>query len=464
MDVALSSDSPTHSAGGSLAGGGFLGLLSTQFLTALNDNIFRWLVIGISKDIAPEQIDNVLMAGTAAFVLPYLVLAAPAGYMADRFPKRSVIVGCKIAEVLIMVLGVGAILYGGTGSGSGSLMPLVLMMVTVALLGSQAAMFSPARAGSIPELLKPELISKANGFFTLATVIASVIGMVVGNALADTLSPGQPGGLDRWWLSAAVLIGVAVLGTLTSLPINHLPPGDPTRKFPWDAPIQTWRDLQALAASLPMLRVAFGVAFFYAVGALAQLNIDQLASEGGALLESAKSPLLLSLIAGVCVGSILAGFWSGDHVELGILPLGAFGVALFSMLLFTVPQTLFVTAAPVTPGFIWACVLLGFLGISAGLFNVPLEAYLQHRSPRANRGSILAATQLPDVQRNLPRLLPVCCPADENLGCRSPGQDRALLAARDFPRRRPADDSRLLLHRRADPAGLDPLLRLAARA
>jgi acyl-[acyl-carrier-protein]-phospholipid O-acyltransferase/long-chain-fatty-acid--[acyl-carrier-protein] ligase len=163
MDVALSSDSPTHSAGGSLAGGGFLGLLSTQFLTALNDNIFRWLVIGISKDIAPEQIDNVLMAGTAAFVLPYLALAAPAGYMADRFPKRSVIVGCKIAEVLIMVLGVGAILYGGTGSGSGSLMPLVLMMVTVALLGSQAAMFSPARAGSIPELLKPELISKANG-------------------------------------------------------------------------------------------------------------------------------------------------------------------------------------------------------------------------------------------------------------------------------------------------------------
>jgi acyl-[acyl-carrier-protein]-phospholipid O-acyltransferase/long-chain-fatty-acid--[acyl-carrier-protein] ligase len=392
MDVSHSPDSPTHSAGGSLAGPGFVGLLSTQFLTALNDNIFRWLVIGISKDIAPEQIDNVLMAGTAAFVLPYLALAAPAGYLADRFPKRSVIVGCKVAEVLIMILGVAAILYSGAEASEGAFTALVLLMVTVALLGSQAAMFSPARAGSIPELLHPSLISKANGFFTLATVIASVIGMVVGNALADTLDPGKAGGLDRWWLSAAVLIGVAVLGTLTSLPINRLPAGDPTRKFPWDAPQQTWRDLKALASSLPMLRVAFGVAFFYAVGALAQLNIDQLAAEGGALYESAKSPLLLSLIAGVCVGSILAGYWSGDHVELGILPLGAFGVALFSMLLFTVPQTLFAAAAPVTPGFVWACVLLGFLGVSAGLFNVPLEAYLQHRSPRASRGSILAAS------------------------------------------------------------------------
>ncbi len=63
---------------------------------------------------------------------------------------------------------------------------------------------------------------------------------------------------------------------------------------------------------------------------LAQLNIDQLADEGRrrSNAESAKSPLLLALIAGVCIGSVLAGIWSGDHVELGILPLGAFGVAL----------------------------------------------------------------------------------------------------------------------------------------
>src|SRR4029078_12507160 len=132
--------------------------------------------------------------------------------------------------------------------------------------------------------------------------------------------------------------------------------------------------------------------FFYAVGALAQINIDQLADEGGGASASAKSPLLLALIAGVCTGSILAGIWSRDQVELGILPLGAFGVALNSLLLFTVPRPLFMPAAATTTGFVWASVLLFLLGTSAGLFNVPLEAYLQDRSPRESRGRLLAAS------------------------------------------------------------------------
>jgi acyl-[acyl-carrier-protein]-phospholipid O-acyltransferase/long-chain-fatty-acid--[acyl-carrier-protein] ligase len=197
--------------------------------------------------------------------------------------------------------------------------------------------------------------------------------------------------MEQWWLSGAVIVGLAVLGTLTSLAITRLPAGDPSRKFPWDAPQQMGRDLAALWANVPLLRVALGIAFFYAVGALAQLNIDQLADEGGAQFQSSKSPLLLSLIAGVCLGSVLAGYWSGDHVELGILPLGSFGVALFSLLLFTVPDHLFDPDQSVTRGFLWAAILLFFLGTSAGLFSVPLEAYLQHRSPRQTRGSILAA-------------------------------------------------------------------------
>jgi acyl-[acyl-carrier-protein]-phospholipid O-acyltransferase / long-chain-fatty-acid--[acyl-carrier-protein] ligase len=375
----------TQHAGSSLLSPAFLGLLATQFLTALNDNVFRWLVIGIAKDhIAASQVGTVLMAGTACFVLPYLVLAAPAGYLADRFSKRSVIVGCKLAELLIMVLGVVAILCGNLGTATA----LGLLFMAVALLGGQSALFSPARAGSIPELLKPELISRANGWFALATVIASVLGMVLGNWLAD--HTGNKG-LERVWISAGVLIGIAALGVLTSLPIRALPPGDPARRFPWDAPLRTVRDLRTLAATKPLLRIALGIAFFYAIGALAQLNIDQLAAEGGAVAESAKSPLLLALIAGVCVGSVLAGVWSGDHVELGILPLGALGVAVYSLLLFTVPATLFAPGAAVTGGFVWACVLLFLLGASAGLFSVPLEAYLQQRSPRESRGSILAA-------------------------------------------------------------------------
>ena len=395
METTSASTDLRQLARGKLSSAGFLGLLATQFLTAVNDNIFRWLIIGIGKDHVQEYANahgggtwlsegNVLMAGTACFVLPYLVLAAPAGYLADKYRKKQVIVACKIAEIAIMALGVGAILLGNLPSA----VALALLFAVLALMGAQSALFSPARAGSIPEVLDARYISKANGLFGLATVVATVIGMAIGCYLADVTGvKGMNVGL-----SAMVLIAVAAVGTATSLAITSLPAGNPARTFPWDAPAQMIRDLKQLGSHLPMLRVALGIAFFYAIGALAQLNIDQLAAEGGAVADSTKLPLLISLIVGVCVGSVLAGIWSGDHVELGILPLGALGMALNSLLLFTVPKALFGSDPGASAGVVWACTLLFLLGSSAGLFSVPLEAYLQDRSPRESRGSILAAS------------------------------------------------------------------------
>jgi acyl-[acyl-carrier-protein]-phospholipid O-acyltransferase / long-chain-fatty-acid--[acyl-carrier-protein] ligase len=400
MDIAAApTDSPRLTAGRGLLSPGFLGLLATQFLTAVNDNIFRWLVIGIGKDhveaalksgAAPAWLNasNVLMLGTACFVLPYLFLAAPAGYLADRFRKKHVIVACKIGEIAIMVLGYVAILQGNQSP----VIALSLLFAVLTLMGAQAALFAPSRSGSIPETLRPERLSLANGLFGLMTVIATVVGMVAGSWLAD--KTGNKG-MDAPWMSGAVLIGVAIAGTLTSLLIVSLPAGNPSRTFPWDFPIQTWRDLRTLASDRAMLRVALGILFFYSVGSLAQLNIDQMAQEAHGELtqgnETDKIPLLISLILGVCIGSVLAGLCSGDHVELGLVPLGALGIAIAAGLLFTVPATLFDPATTEHSGLAWACFLLVMLGLSAGLFSVPLEAAMQHWSPRESRGSILAA-------------------------------------------------------------------------
>jgi acyl-[acyl-carrier-protein]-phospholipid O-acyltransferase/long-chain-fatty-acid--[acyl-carrier-protein] ligase len=399
MDVAAApTDGPQQTAGRGLLSPSFLGLLVTQFLTAVNDNIFRWLVIGIGKDHveaalksgdAPSWLSasNVLMGGTACFVLPYLFLAAPAGYLADRFRKKHVIVACKVGEIVIMVFGYLAILQGNLSP----VTALSLLFAILTLMGAQAALFAPSRSGSIPETLRPERLSLANGLFGLMTVMATVVGMVAGSWLAD--KTGNKG-MDAPWMSGSVLIGVAIAGTLTSLLIVSLPAGNPSRKFPWDFPIQTWRDLRTLASDRAMLRVALGILFFYSIGSLAQLNIDQLAQEAHGLTqanETDKIPLLVSLILGVCIGSVLAGLCSGDHVELGLVPLGALGIAIAAGLLFTVPATLFDPAVKESSGLVWACFLLVMLGISAGLFSVPLEAAMQHWSPRESRGSILAA-------------------------------------------------------------------------
>ncbi|MBC7852053.1 MAG: MFS transporter, partial [Pirellulaceae bacterium] len=316
MEVAAAStDSPQLTAGRGLLSPGFLGLLVTQFLTAVNDNIFRWLVIGIGKHHVEAAggnptwltASNVLMAGTVFFVLPYLVLAAPAGYLADRFRKKHVIVACKVGEVVIMVFGYLAILQGNLPP----VAALSLLFAVLTLMGAQAALFAPSRSGSIPETLRPEKLSLANGLFGLMTVMATVVGMVGGSWLADKTGNR---GMDTPWMSGAVLIAVAIAGTLTSLLIVSLPAGNPSRKFPWDFPIQTWRDLRTLASDRPLFRVALGILFFYSVGSLAQLNIDQLAQEAQGTNETDKIPLLVSLIAGVCIGNVLAGLVSGDHV------------------------------------------------------------------------------------------------------------------------------------------------------
>ncbi len=364
----------------------FGGLVLTQLLTAINDNTFRWLAIGLGKQALEqagdqEHIGLVLMAGTACFVLPYLILAAPAGYLADRFSKRSVIIACKGAEIGLALLGVAAMLTGS----------VVFLLAVVAMFGMQSALFSPSRLGSIPELLPVGKISSANGLMGLTTVVATVIGMALGNVLADQVRDQFATGVA---ISAAALIGCAVLGWLASLLITRLAPADPMLAFPLNPLPKMGSDLRALASSRPLLRVALGIVFFWSVGALAQLNIDQFAFESGATRQTQIVPLLLCLVAGVGLGSVLAGLWSGGRVELGILPLGAAGLVLNAVLLFFVPPGVMTAAAAWFGYYGWTAFLLFALGVSAGLFDVPLESYLQHHSPPQSRGSVLAASNL----------------------------------------------------------------------
>jgi len=370
---------PAEDNPASLRSTSFVALTVTQFLTATNDNIFRWLAVGIGKDYFPENQSFVLVLGIVCFALPYIFLSSIAGFFSDRFSKRDVIVWCKYAEIGIMLLGILAI----------STQMIWLLFLAVFFMGAQSALFSPGKLGAIPELLKEEKVPAANGLFGLTTIGATVLGMAIGNWLSD--ATGHKG-LDALWLSAGCLLLVSGLGVLTSVVIRRLPIAAPDRKFPFDAPQQTWRDLKTLASSRAMLRVALGMAFFWAVGSMANLNIDQFVAEGGGTLETDKLPLLFSLILGIGLGSVLAGIWSAGRVELGMLTPGAMGIAIFSFLLFTVQGEVIDPANSLNSAFLFACLCLFGLGFSAGMFNIPLNAYMQSRSPTRTRGSILAAS------------------------------------------------------------------------
>jgi len=379
-DTTLEDDLPDaprlapRTLGGPVTSRSFLALLVVQFLTTLNDNTFRWLIV----PIAQQELGNAgaLSLGLASFTLPFILLATPAGYLADRFSKARVIRACKLAEIPIMLVGLAAILMGHS----------TLLLVVVFVTGSLAALFSPSKSGSIPEQVDESCLSQANGLMGLVTIVPAALGFLI----ARLLQPAEGTAVTFVTVlpAAATIMGVAIAGWIVSLMITPVAAADESRRIPWNPFSETAGALKVLAADRPLLRTALGITFFWMLASLAQMNIDQL-GKYAELPPSQVGLLGMMLVLGVGAGSVLAGRWSGGRVELGIVPLGALGMTTWSVLLCLTGW--YADSIP-TAHFALTCVFLAFLGVSAGLFDVPLEAYLQHRSDPRQLGLVLSAT------------------------------------------------------------------------
>ena len=397
---------------------GFPVLLVVRVLTVLNDNLARWLVIGLGKRAAKTAGASeaaVLAAGTVFYVLPFILFAWLAGWLADRFSKRSIVVQGKFAELLIggttaAVVGWGAAsgpVFGGMPLG------LWLLLGATGLFAVQTTLLNPSLLGMIPETVPTPKLSVANGIFALVSLAATLVGMAAGNWLADAtwLSPDpDPTRPLPDWLAglpwghvtpaALGLLGVAMAGWLASLALPRVPPADPEAPFPRNALTATFRDVARLAAVPQLAGAAAGIVYFWALGAVVQLNVDQYAFESGAGSQGEVVPLLFALVGGIGAGSLLAGKLSkrgidlGSKVDLGLVPLGGLVMAVACGALAISSQQIFggetSSALRLLPPVFW----LAVLGVGAGLFDVPLEAYLQEQSPPERRGTVLASTNL----------------------------------------------------------------------
>lgn len=364
---------------GSIGSTSFLCLMAVQFLTVLNDNTFKWMAVAIAKPVLGATV--ALSLGMALFTIPFVLLAVPAGYLADRYSKTRVIRVCKVAEIIIMLLGFAAILSD----------QIKMLMGVVFLTGAMAALFSPSKSGCIPEQVEESQLSKANGLMGLMTVVPAAFGLLLGYQLAGWIQPTADSDITVASSLPAVVtvLAIAVIGWLLSLGIRPLPAADPTLRMPRNPWAETLTSLRHLESDRPLLRAAMGIAFFWTLSSLALTNMDQLGEADLGLTQDSIGWLGMSLVLGVGIGSMLAGWWSNGHVELGIVPLGALGIAFWSMMLCvagwygdTSPDFAFVAS----------CVSLFALGTCAGLFDVPLESYLQQRAEPKHLGQVVSAT------------------------------------------------------------------------
>lgn len=417
---------------GGLLSANFIGLLMAQFLGTLNDNVFRYFIVflgatQIEKDLA-------ISVGTAAFTLPYLFFATVAGWLADRFSKQKVIVYLKSLEIIFMALGLAGIWF----------QDIYFLFAVVALTGCQCALFGPAKFGALPEILKPEKLSIANGLMGLVTVVGTAMGVVMGAVLFERsgASLKSPITVEQIHEVAAFLMGLGVIGFIFTLIIKPLPAADPARKLKANPVGETIYNLRTLYSNRALFSTAMGMAFFWFMANLAQSTVLSFGDKILFLTESEVAPLQAMLVLGVAGGSLLAGLWSAGKIELGIVTIGGLGMSISATALFfvgthfgpivastqssqpTVSQTVAqesvasvsnrddrkspivkpsnnaptetVNRASHTPegrrAILWTCIFLLALGLSAGLFNVPLEAYLQHRSDPKQVGVNIAAS------------------------------------------------------------------------
>ncbi|MFC1856297.1 MFS transporter, partial [Thermodesulfobacteriota bacterium] len=354
--------------GSNIKSTGFFGLIIAQFLGAFNDNAFKLVVslyiMGIGTGMKSDT--KLVSIAAAFFIVPFIIFSTYAGWLSDKFSKKLVIVKTKNYEVIVMTLGLLAFLSGN----------IVLIFSVLFLMGAQSAFFSPAKYAILPEIVRDEELSRANGILQMFTFLAIILGTAAGDSIFQSFKPGIHKG-------TIVFIAVAVIGAIASRFVQNVKPANQTKRLEMNPLSSALFTLRHLRKDKPLLVTILAVSFFWFIGALFQMNI---LVYWDSMVQHNQAPISipLALIAlGIAFGSFTAGRLSDGKIEFGLVPFGCLGMALFSYALASSYHSINLTLF-----------YLFMLGISAGLYIVPLTAYVQQHSDASKKGENIAFNNL----------------------------------------------------------------------
>src|SRR5256886_1366821 len=347
---------------------GFFCFFCTQFLGAFNDNFYKTMVPLFALDLpatASGANPYIPLIG-GRLILPFLLFSGYAGYLADIHSKRTILMGVKIFEIFAMSFGLMAFFLDR----------MEPMLTVVFLMGLHSTFFSQTKYGILPEMLPDKDLAQGNGLLEMSAFLAIILGSSLGGAIYEAWK-------DRLGWIGVILIASAALGALTSLGITKVPHSGASKNFILNPFKEFWKGAKMLYADQPLWLTVMGISYFWFSGAFLQMVLPLFGKEILQLGETRIGLLWTFAAIGIGVGSLAAGRLSGDQIELGVGPLGAVGMGIFSVGLFAA-QPSFNLAA-------WALVFLGFSG---GFFAVPLNALLQQRSGREEKGRLIATNNV----------------------------------------------------------------------
>jgi 1-acyl-sn-glycerol-3-phosphate acyltransferase len=359
----------------------------TQFLGALNDNIFRnGLVILVTFQgvlVAGMNHSELANVAGALFILPFFLFSATAGQLADKYEKSMLMRRIKLLEITLMIIAAIAFTSGN----------YVALLLVLFLMGCQSTLFGPVKYAYLPQHLGTDELVGGNALVEAGTYIAIILGLIVGGATV-AVSPNSQA------LLGASLVAVAFVGYLASRRVPQTRAVDPDLAISWNAWSETWRIVGFAREKRDVFLAILGISWFWFFGSAMTLQLPAYTLVILNGNESITTALLVSFAIGVGLGSLLCERMSGHRIELGLVPFGSIGLSLFAIdLYFAQPIAAMASVTTIgefmsRPGSLRVLADILLLGAFGGFYSVPLYALIQQRSERKHLSRIIAANNI----------------------------------------------------------------------
>jgi MFS family permease len=362
----------------------FVPLFATQFLGAFNDSLFKQaVVLFVTYQLLknPHQETQFNAIAQALFILPFFLLSALSGQLADDHDKARLIRLIKVAEIGIMIVGGAGLMLAN--------MPL--MLAAVLAMGVHSTFFGPIKYAILPQHLRPDEVLGGTGLVEAGTYIAILLGTILAGVLAS-----------RPQYAAAAVFGFALLGYAAGRQVPPAPPA--AERLP-----MTWHILHAsielVSATMHVRRLflaILAISFFWTIGAVLIIIFPPLVKNVLGANEQVASLFIAVFSIGIAIGSVAINRLLKSKVSARFAPPSVIAMGVFVLLLHFVALTWSKQGRDLTTlsNFLfnpmaWPMILclLG-VAITGGMFVVPLYAFLTTTVPKTETARTVAANNI----------------------------------------------------------------------
>jgi MFS family permease len=361
----------------------FLPLFATQFLGAFNDNLFKQAMVlfatySIYSNAKYEASFNAIATGL--FILPFFLLSALSGQLADRLDKALIVRVVKSAEIGIMLLGAVGLVTSS----------VPLMLGAVLAMGVHSTFFGPIKYAILPQHLEKDEVLGGTGLVEAGTYIAILAGTILAGVIDAKLT-------------AAIVLVVAGFGWLTARSVPDAPP--PGERAPLDFHvIRASIKLVSGTMHIPRLFLAIcAISFFWMIGSVLIIEFPPLVKNVFTADKRVASLFLAIFSIGVAIGSVLVNRLLSGRVSARYAPGSVIAMAAFILLMAFAAHgwhpaemsDLYNVREFLAQKDSWLVVtsLLG-VSITGGMFVVPLYAFLTTTVERDHTARTVAANNI----------------------------------------------------------------------